>query len=350
MKVTLLEFMLLGVFAFVVTSLLTPVMGRFALKHGVVDIPNYAHKTHSKPVPYLGGISIALGITIVILVSSLMSQSRGRVLALALSMLIPALILGAVGLWDDLKSLSPLPRFIVQSVFGLTISLFLVRTETLGSPFGVYVIDVAVSVIWIVGITNAINFFDNIDGGASGSVAISSIFLFLLASTSNQFFLAALAIVVTGATFGFLIWNRPPARIYMGDAGSLFLGILISTLTLRLDPLPIDRFASFSIPFFILAVPILDTTTAVLSRIRRGISPFQGGRDHLSHRLMRIGYTKRISLLILWFMSTAFCIFALVISFAPNSVERVLAFIFFMIWVVLLILFLRTADESRVKR
>ena len=345
MNISLHYYFFLGLFAFSLTSLLTPVMGKVANKFGVVDFPNSTHKTHSKPVPYLGGVSIAFGVSSVVIVSSLFVGLGSYALLLALSVLVPALALGAIGLWDDIRNLNPFPRFLVQSIFGIVISILLVKTKTLGSPFGIYLLDVTISVLWIVGITNAINFFDNIDGGASGSIVISSLCLFFLFLLSDQIILAGLAIVISGATSGFLLWNRPPARIYMGDAGSLFLGVLIGTLTLRLDPLPIDKIASFSIPFCTLAIPILDTTTAVLSRLRRRVSPFQGGRDHLSHRLMRLGLTKRVSLYLLWSLSLLFCLIAILITFAPNNLERLLTVLTLIVWTLLLLLFLSTSDK-----
>jgi UDP-GlcNAc:undecaprenyl-phosphate GlcNAc-1-phosphate transferase len=216
----------------------------------------------------------------------------------------------------------------------------------LGSPSGNLFLDLLITILWIVGITNSINFFDNVDGGASGTIAISSIFLFFLAFQGGQFFIAALAAVLGGATIGFLLWNRPPARIYMGDAGALFLGLLIATLLIRFDPNPIHLSASFAIPVLILAIPILDTTVAVISRLRRGVSPFQGGQDHLSHRLMRAGLSKRQAILSLWLMSLFFCLIATVISNAPHDIERVLTVVGAGFWGLLYLLFLRTTDAK----
>jgi UDP-GlcNAc:undecaprenyl-phosphate/decaprenyl-phosphate GlcNAc-1-phosphate transferase len=164
----------------------------------------------------------------------------------------------------------------------------LILNDNIGNPTGITVLDAAITVLWIVGICNSINFFDNLDGGAAGTVAITAISLTYLAITGDQYFIAALSIVVAGSTLGFLIWNRAPARIYMGDAGALFLGLLIATLTVRFKPSADNSLTSFAIPVLLLAIPILDTTVAVLSRFRRKVSPFQGGKDHLSHRLVRI--------------------------------------------------------------
>ena len=344
-SLSLNDYLLLGALSLITVSLLTPIMRYVARRYGVVDAPSEGHKTHKNPVPYLGGVAIALGVVIVTYIASLTSDFSRETFFLASSVLIPAIIMGVVGLIDDLRKLSPWPRFIIQSLFGIAISALLVVTNTLGSPFGNNWIDIPITTIFIVGITNSINFFDNIDGGASGALAIAAVFLFILSFQGGQFLIAALSIVLVGATLGFLLWNKPPARIYMGDAGALFLGILIASLAIRFDPNPIDRIASFSIPLLLLAIPILDTSVAVASRIRRRISPFQGGRDHLSHRLMRMGFNKRQSVLILWIGSILFASLAIAISNASYSLERLVTIFAGAIWLMLFIGFFRTADN-----
>ena len=339
------QYLLLGVISLIAVGLLTPVMRLIANRYGVVDSPSESHKTHKNPVPYLGGVGIAIGVVGITYLASLASDFSRETFLLASTVLIPAIIMGVVGLIDDLRKLSPWPRFIIQSLFGITISALLVATNTLGSPFGNNWIDIPITTLFIVGITNSINFFDNIDGGASGALAIAAVFLFILSFQGGQFLIAALSIVLAGATLGFLLWNKPPARIYMGDAGALFLGILIASLAIRFDPNPIDRIASFAIPLLLLAVPILDTSVAVASRLRRRISPFQGGRDHLSHRLMRIGFNKRQSVLILWIGSILFASFAIAISNASYSIERLVTIFAGALWLVLFIGFFRTADN-----
>lgn len=338
------DYLLLGALSLITVSLLTPIMRYVARRYGVVDAPSESHKTHKNPVPYLGGVAIALGVVIVTYIASLTSDFSRETFFLASSVLIPAVIMGIVGLVDDLRKLSPWPRFIIQSLFGIAISALLVATNTLGSPFGNNWIDIPITTLFIVGITNSINFFDNIDGGASGALAIAAIFLFILSFQGGQFLIAALSIVLAGATLGFLLWNKPPARIYMGDAGALFLGILIASLAIRFDPNPIDRIASFSIPLLLLAIPILDTSVAVASRIRRRISPFQGGQDHLSHRLIRMKFSKRQSVCILWISSIFFGFIAVVISNVSYSMERLIALFTGVLWLIILIWFLRTKD------
>lgn len=318
----------------------TPLIRKLAIRLRVLDNPNEAHKTHDEPIPYLGGVAIVLGV-LVTTYGALALFGNLNVIRLASTVLIPAVFMSVIGLVDDIKNLSPWPRFIVQNLVGVAISMTLVATDSFGSPTGSRTIDIFISLLWIVGITNSINFFDNVDGGASGTVAIASFFLFLLSIQGNQYFIAALSIVLSGSTIGFLLWNKPPARIYMGDAGALFLGIIIATLTLRLEPNPINKFVSFTIPFFLLAIPILDTSTAVISRVRERISPLQGGKDHLSHRLMRKNYSKRSSVLILWSMSTIYGLGALLISNLKYEQEIIFCLPLILLWIFLLVFFLR---------
>lgn len=344
MVISKIEFFGLFVISYALVGLLTPLMRRVAISKGVLDRPNSTHKSHKQPVPYLGGVAIIIGVVLVSYGALIYSKITWSNFWLATSVLGPAVVMGLVGLWDDLKSLDPLPRFIGQTIASLIVAVFLVLNDNFGNPTGFTGLDVAITVLWIVGICNSINFFDNLDGGAAGTVAISTITLTYLAITGGQYFIAALSIVVAGSTLGFLIWNRVPARIYMGDAGALFLGILIATLTVRFKPSTDNSITSFVIPVLLLAIPILDTTVAVFSRLRRQISPFQGGKDHLSHRLVRYGVSRNVAAITLWLLSALYGLFAVLISSSKIN-EKLILIIAIVIWVSLLGIFLNTKDE-----
>ena len=197
------------------------------------------------------------------------------------------------------------------------------------------------------GVCNSINFFDNLDGGAAGTVAVITFFLFFIAYDRQQILVSALAIVTAGATAGFLLWNRTPAKIYMGDAGALFLGIIVSVLTIRLNPgiTPVSK--SLAVPALLMAVPIMDTTIAVGSRIHRKISPFQGGRDHLSHRLIRKGASRKQAAILLWLMAGFFSAIALAIYVWPDSLGTELIGASALIWLILLIFFYKIPSEDK---
>ena len=150
---------------------------------------------------------------------------------------------------------------------------------------------------------------------------------------------------MAGATLGFLIWNRVPARIYMGDAGALFLGVLLATLTIRLNPDAQTSIGSFATPILLLAIPILDTTVAVLSRLRRGVSPFLGGKDHLSHRLVRAGLSRKMAAIALWLLSATFALFAVILTIVAEKYEFYFVAVTAFLWALLFLGFIRTADK-----
>ncbi len=300
MQYQLSQYLYLALATFIFVGALTPIMRKLALKVGAVDAPNMARKVQVEPVPYLGGVAIVIGV-FVATYSTLIIKDKE--IALASTVLIPALLMAAMGLADDLRGLKPWPRLIAQSAVGVIVAGFLIYTDTIGTPSQIFIIDAIVTTLWIVGVCNSINFFDNLDGGAAGTVVVISFFTFLIAYDRGQLMISALSIVTAGATAGFLIWNRPPAKIYMGDAGALFLGIIVAVLTIRLNPDIDPNWKSLAIPLFLMAVPLLDTTVAVTSRLARGISPFTGGRDHLSHRLMRKGLRRRTAAITLWVLA-----------------------------------------------
>lgn len=344
MGITNTEYFLLFVISYLFVGLLTPVMRKIAIATDMVDRPNSSHKSHKKPVPYLGGVAIIIGVILVSYSTSLVSNFNTGTFWLATSVLGPALVLGIIGLWDDIKNLPPLPRFIAQSLAGVFTAIILIITDNVGNPTGSAVFDSIITVIWVVGICNSINFFDNLDGGAAGTVAISSIALAYLALTGDQYLIAALSTVTAGATLGFLVWNKSPAKIYMGDAGALFLGVLLATLTVRFEPTTQSPISAYFVPIFLLAIPILDTTVAVLSRIRRDISPFQGGQDHLSHRLIRAGCSRRTAAFSLWGLSAIFAVIPLLISNSVSSTENYILILALAVWIMIFALFFKTRD------
>ena len=351
MTISTSQFLILGIAAFALTGLLTWPVRALAIRLGAMDAPNLARKTQATPVPYLGGVAIALGITIITLVAVFVGGNKSgenvsQLKDLALTVLLPALVLGAMGLFDDLRSLSPWPRLITQTVVGTIVALVIVNGGTVGTPFGTSTLNTAITIFWIVGICNSINFFDNLDGAASGAVAIAALGVFLIAFDRGQELVSALSIVTTGAAIGFLMWNKSPAKIYMGDAGALFLGIIISVVTIRLNPGIVPTWKSLAIPVMLLAVPLLDTCVAVFSRLSHGLSPLTGGKDHLSHRLVRAGLSRRVAAVGLWSASGVCAVIAVLVYQYPDSLGNLLITAFAAIWLVALVLFLRTPSQD----
>ena len=362
MSITATQFAILGVAAFALTGLLTWPVRALAIRLGAMDAPNMARKTQAEPVPYLGGVAIALGISIITLgavfvgAENFAGENNDQLKDLALTVLLPALVLGAMGLFDDLRSLSPWPRLITQTVVGSVVAFVIVENGTIGTPFGGgdLAVDAGngswlntlVTIVWIVGICNSINFFDNLDGAASGAVAIAALGVFFIAFDRGQELVSALSIVTAGATIGFLMWNKSPAKIYMGDAGALFLGIIISVATIRLNPGITPTWQSLAIPVMLLAVPLLDTCVAVFSRLARGLSPLTGGKDHLSHRLVRGGLSRRVAAVSLWSASGMCAVMAVGVYQFADSVGSLLIAGFAGLWLLALVLFLRTPSQD----
>jgi UDP-GlcNAc:undecaprenyl-phosphate GlcNAc-1-phosphate transferase len=350
------QYLILGVAAFALTGLLTWPVRALAIRLGAMDAPNMARKTQAEPVPYLGGVAIALGISTITLgavfvgADNFAGENNDQLKDLALTVLLPALVLGAMGLFDDLRSLSPWPRLLTQTLVGTIVAFVIVENGTIGTAFGDSNsgswINTAVTIFWIVGICNSINFFDNLDGAASGAVAIAALGVFVIAFDRGQELVSALSIVTAGATIGFLMWNKSPAKIYMGDAGALFLGIVISVATIRLNPGITPTWHSLAIPVMLLAVPLLDTCVAVFSRLARGVSPLTGGKDHLSHRLVRGGLTRPMAAISLWSGSGVGALIALCVYFFANAFGTILIASFAFVWVLALVLFLRTPSHD----
>jgi len=348
-NITAGQFAILGLAAFALTGLLTWPIRALAIRLGAMDAPNLARKSQVEPVPYLGGVAIALGVSIVTFAALFFSDNNSEIIERGLTAIVPALFLGAIGLFDDLRSLPAWPRLAIQSVVGTVIAIILVQTGTLGVAFNNGVIDTAVTILWIVGICNAINFFDNIDGAASGTVAVAALGVFYIAFDRGQELLSALTIVTSGATIGFVLWNKSPAKIYMGDAGALFLGVIISVATIRVNPGITPSWKSLAIPIILLGIPLLDTCVAVFSRVARGISPLTGGLDHLSHRLVRGGLSRPKAVISLWIASGVCTLLALAVYKYPDQWGTQIIGAFGFMWVVGLVLFLRTrsADETK---
>lgn len=346
MSFSVTQLVILGLAALVMSGLLTWPVRKIAIRVGAMDAPNLDRKTQKEPVPYLGGVSIALTVSTITYAAVITSDSTTTTFPLATYVMAPALLMALMGLVDDLKGLQPMPRLFMQTAAGLVVGIVLVLTDTMGVAFSNPIVNVALSVLWIVGICNSINFFDNIDGGAAGTVAIATLGVAYIAYAQKQELVSALAIVTAGATLGFLVWNKAPAKIYMGDAGALFLGVLLSVLTIRLNPGIAPTWKSLAIPLILLAVPILDTCIAVFSRIKRGISPFQGGKDHLSHRLVRKGLQRKTAAITLWGLGALFAGLAIAIYTYPATAGTQLISLTLGIWILLFIWFWKIPSED----
>jgi len=274
-----------GGLAFLVTVGLTPGVRWAAQQGGWVATPE-AEKWHDTPTTLLGGVAIVGGAAIVALSEGLVAFPT-RVWGGA------ALLFGA-GLADDLWGLRPATKLVVQvASVALVLSVGL-----LFAPSAPVWVSGPLTVIWVLGLTNALNLLDAMDGVAASVAAVAAVFLGCLAGLKGSVPLVIAAAAVAGATAGFLVFNVAPARIFMGDCGSLVLGYLLAVIGLGVQGAAAPTSAVLS-PVLILAVPIFDTTFVSITRVRRGQSVSQGGTDHTVHRLVRLGWSERQSMLLM---------------------------------------------------
>jgi UDP-GlcNAc:undecaprenyl-phosphate/decaprenyl-phosphate GlcNAc-1-phosphate transferase len=291
--ITLLGYLAIFLGAVSLTLVLVPVALRLAVRRQLLDVPG-GHKGHDAPVPYLGGAAIAVAFSVAVLVAALVRPPEGGLVELAF-VLVLAVGVALVGLLDDLRGLSVGTRLAVVVVAGLVLGVVGVRVS-LPVPD---LVNLALTVVWVVGITHAFNLLDNMDGLSAGVAAIAAATFGLVAALQGQFLVAALSVALTACALTFLVHNFHPARIYMGDAGSLFLGFLLAVLGIKVT-VPTDPVIAAFVPILTLGVAILDTTLVTVDRVRRGQSPFQGGRDHVSHRLVLLGLPVRTAVVLVY--------------------------------------------------
>lgn len=346
MRLSGIEYLILFASAGLVSLFLNPLFRKIALAKKILDTPNSERKIQRTAIPYLGGFSIITSVFIVVTIALLTHSADSQMFSRAASVLVPALLLGLVGYIDDLKHLGAGPRFLAQLLAGIFTAVILVGSQTVGTTFNNRAIDAFLTVLWVVGIANAINFLDNMDGAASGVAAISAFGFFLVATQSGQYLVAALGLVLSGACLGYLKLNWHPAKIYMGDSGALFIGVLLAALAVRLDPKDVEQPISFFIPVLLLAIPVLDTSLVVIDRLRRRVNPFEGGLDHISHRLRRHGLSTRQSVGIIYLMQVVCVFLALYISAPGNSLDTFLGVTSLASALALFLFFIRTPAEG----
>lgn len=287
---------------------LAPLTRQFARRIGLVDKPS-ARKVHEAPIPLMGGLSIYLAFLLALLMFGNQPAHFNELTAIVLC----ASFLTFVGFWDDRKELRPRTKYAAQ----LLVAFFCAAVGLRVDLFGNLLLDVALTVFWFVGIINAVNFLDNMDGLAAGSSAIAAFFLFLLSALQGQTLVSSLSAALCGALIGFLIYNFNPASMFMGDMGALPIGFLLAVLGLKLRFATQVPAASWMIPILVLGLPIFDTSLVVFTRLREGRSPAQGGKDHSSHRLVAMGLHPRLAVITLYAACVLFGTAAVLISYAP---------------------------------
>jgi UDP-GlcNAc:undecaprenyl-phosphate/decaprenyl-phosphate GlcNAc-1-phosphate transferase len=268
----------------------TPLSRKLGLRLQIMDEPDPSRKVHKVPTPRMGGIAIFAST----LVATLLLRGAFRELG---SILIGATLMSFLGFWDDRFTLGAGVKLIGQL---LAVGLLLL-TGVGVRAFPWTAVNIAVTVLWVIGITNALNLLDNMDGLSGGIAAIAAAHFSLLCALTGQYLVGALSVAVMAACIGFLIYNWNPATIFMGDSGTLFLGFVLASLGIKLRFPANVTFVTWMIPVLVLGVPIFDTTLVTLSRLRRRLNPLTTpGVDHSSHRLTYAGFTRREAVFLLY--------------------------------------------------
>lgn len=301
------EYIVIGtiIAAFAIAAVLsyffTPPVKNFAHKVGAIDVPKDARRMHKKPIPRLGGLAIYGGFLCSILIFGQLDETM-------LCVLLGAAIIVALGIFDDVLALGAKLKFVVQIVAAaipvcigdLQIGLFTNLNPLSDTPFvHLGILAVPATIIWIVGITNAVNLIDGLDGLAVGVSSIAAITMLAVALLTGNMPIAITMAALAGACIGFMPYNLNPAKIFMGDTGSTFLGYMLATVSI-MGLFKFYAVISFAVPFLILGLPIFDTANAIIRRVAAGRSPMSPDRGHVHHKLIDMGFNQKQSVRILY--------------------------------------------------
>ncbi len=314
------------VFAFLIAFLLTPIVKSLAFKVGAVDVPKDNRRMHKTPIPRMGGLAIFLGFLLsTLLFVELTQPVRG--------MLLGGIIIVILGIFDDIYALPALPKLFVQiaaaliAVFHGNVIQVLSNPNVFSSePYWVLgALSVPVTVIWIVAITNAVNLIDGLDGLAVGVATISSLTMLVIAMLVSDGLVAVIMAALAGACLGFMPYNANPAKIFMGDTGSTFLGFILATMSIQ-GLFKVYTIISFAVPFLMLGLPIFDTCFAIFRRLSKGQNPMSPDRSHVHHRLIDMGCNQKQAVAVLYVISAILGLSAVVLT-TSGEIKAMLVFV-----------------------
>lgn len=301
--------------ALIMTFATTPVAERVAHMIGAIDVPKDSRRMHKKPIPRLGGIAIFFGFLVSMLIFGVMTKEM-------IAIIISSFMIVVLGILDDRKPIKAIYKLIVQIICAFIVAYFggvtidAVTNPNIFSP-NVYMelkmFSIPVTIFWIVAITNAVNLIDGLDGLAAGVASISSICLMIISLMLNQYYIAVFTACIAGACFGFLPFNFNPAKIFMGDSGSTFLGFALACISIE-GMFKGYAVISFAVPLLVLALPLFDTTVAILRRIKNRQPIMAPDRGHLHHKLIDMGFTQKQAVGILYTISALLGISAVILT------------------------------------
>ncbi len=302
--------------SFVFSFAATPFVKKFAYKIGAIDVPKDNRRMHKEPIPRVGGLAIIFGFLVAVLCFGRPSRQLYATLA-------GAAIIAVMGVIDDCKDLDAKLKLIIQIVAALVviiggdirINVFTNPNILSDNPYWVLPswLSVTITVLWVVFITNAVNFIDGLDGLAAGVSAIMTVSLVFIAIRVGEYQIAVVGIALMGACFGFLPFNFNPATIFMGDTGSTFLGFMLATMSIQ-GVFKSYAVISLAVPFLILGLPLFDAAFAMIRRILTGKNPMTADRGHLHHRLIDMGFSQKQTVFILYAISGVLGISAVLLA------------------------------------
>lgn len=302
--------------AFVFSFVSTPLVEKLAYKWNAIDVPKDGRRMHKRAIPRLGGLAIIFGFAVAVLCFGVKTRE-------VLAILTGSFIIAVMGIVDDIKALDAKPKFFIQILAALVVVIGGdMKIQVFSNPNilsdSAYLImpewiSVIVTTVWIVFITNAVNFIDGLDGLAAGVSAIMSVSLVFIATRLGEYYVAVMGVALMGACFGFLPYNFNPAKIFMGDTGSTFLGFMLASVSI-LGMFKSYAIISFAVPVLIMGLPLFDASFAMIRRIAKGQSPMKADRGHLHHRLIDMGFSQKQSVFILYIISGLLGISAIVLA------------------------------------
>lgn len=331
------------IFSFIIALIIayatTPLAKRLAFKLGAVDVPKDGRRMHKEPKARLGGLAIFYGFLVSVLCFADFVLPTGSLNRGLIGILIGSVIVVVLGMFDDVKPRPAKLKFLIQIVAAAIPVLLGVRVFAITNPFTDELISlpmslsVAGSILWIVGVTNAVNLIDGLDGLAAGvsSIAAVALLSILLIEHSSSMTLLVMAAALAGACFGFLPYNFNPAKLFMGDTGSTFLGFVLACISIQG---PFKTYVAFVVPLLVLGLPIFDTLFAIIRRLLRGQPIMSPDRGHLHHKLIDRGFSHRSTVIILYGLSAILAISGIVMLL--TDITRTLILV---ISVILFILF-----------
>ena len=314
--------------AVAVALVITPGVILLAAKTGAMDAPD-ARKVHKKPIPRIGGIGIYAAFMVAILAVMGFTELTDDVFHELVGLLVSGTLIVIVGIIDDYKNLPAKVKLVGQIIAACVLVAFDVRIDFITDPFGDFIFleyfAVPATVFWIVGLTNTVNLIDGLDGLAAGVSAIAAATIFLVAMQQSFLLVAVLTAALAGAAIGFLYYNFNPARIFMGDTGSMFLGFMLAGISV-IGAVKSAATIALIVPILALGLPILDTTFAIVRRYRGGVPIFKPDKGHLHHRLLDLGFTQRQAVLLMYVISALLGLSAVVLNEVSSGIAILIVF------------------------